>query len=283
MQNQSALFYFTVQKMDLIKAVILGIVQGLTEFLPISSSGHLVIGSEILNFHEPGIAFEVFLHCGTLLAVIFAFRADLLKMLRSLFVSPGIRQADPQLNRFFHWNFYIILATLPAVFFGLLLKDSIDLFFDNILITFAMLAITGILMLLTKYLHDRGSAVNGSRSLIIGIAQALAIMPGLSRSGSTIVTGMALGINRETAARFSFIMSIPAILGAVVLNLSDLMAEPPSSEMLSSIAVGTLASVVSGYYAIVLLMSLVRRGRLQWFGYYCLCVSGIGFAWYFMK
>ena len=269
--------------MDLLKAVILGIVQGLTEFLPISSSGHLVIGSEILNFHEPGIAFEVFLHCGTLLAVILVFRADLLKMLGSLFVSPGVRQADPQLKRFFHWNFYIILATLPAVIFGLLLKDSIDLIFDNILITFAMLAITGILMLLTRYIQDRGTEVNWYRSLIIGTAQALAIMPGLSRSGSTIFAAMALGINRETAARFSFIMSIPAILGAVVLKLNDLVAEPPSSEMMSSMAVGTLASVISGYYAIVLLMSLVRRGRLHWFGYYCLCVSGIGFAWYFTK
>lgn len=266
--------------MELIKAVILGIVQGLTEFLPVSSSGHLVIGSKILNFHEPGIAFEVFLHCGTLLAVIFVFRGDLLHMLRSLFTSPAMRRADPQLNRFFHWNFYVILATLPAVVVGLLLKDSIERLFDNILITFGMLAVTGILMLLTRYIPEKGVPVNWSRSIIIGIAQALAIVPGLSRSGSTIFTGMAMGVNRETAARFSFIMSIPAILGAVVLKLNDLIATPPSVEMIASIAVGTLASVVSGYYAIVLLMTLVRRGRLQWFGYYCLAVSGIGFVWY---
>ncbi len=269
--------------MDLIKALILGIVQGLTEFLPISSSGHLVIGSEILNYHNPGIAFEVFLHCGTLVAVIIVFRKDLLTMIRSIFVSPSIRQTDPRLNRFFHWNFYVVVATLPAVVFGLWLKNSIDQIFDNILITFGMLAITGTIMLLTRYIHEKGTPLNGPRALIIGMAQALAIMPGLSRSGSTIFTGMVLGINRETAARFSFIMSIPAILGAVVLKLNDLVAEPPSAEQLTAIAVGTLASVISGYYAIVLLMRLVRQGKLQWFGYYCLCVSALGFGWYFLK
>ncbi|MDW7773354.1 MAG: undecaprenyl-diphosphatase UppP [Desulfobulbaceae bacterium] len=267
----------------MIKAFILGIVQGLTEFLPISSSGHLVIGSALLGFQEPGIAFEVFLHCGTLLAVIFVFRADLLIMVSSLFVSAAVRRADPHLNRLFYWNFYIILATLPIVFFGLWLKDSIDQIFANILITFVMLAITGILMVLTRYIHEKGAPVTWSRSLIIGIAQAIAIMPGMSRSGSTIFAGMVMGVNRETAARFSFIMAIPAILGAVVLKLSDLIMDPPSSGMILSIAVGTMASVISGYYAIVLLMHLVRRGSLEWFGYYCLCVSGIGLTWYFLQ
>ncbi len=269
--------------MELVKAVILGLVQGLTEFLPISSSGHLVIGSEILNYHDPGIAFEVFLHCGTLVAVIIAFRKDLIIMIRSLFTSAAARREDPRLNRFFHWNMYVIVATLPAVVFGLMLKDSIDRIFANLLITFGMLAITGMIMVLTRYIHDRGVEINCPRSLLIGMAQALAIMPGLSRSGSTIFTGMLLGVNRETAARFSFIMSIPAILGAVVLKLNDLVAEPPPVEQLAAIGLGSLASAISGYYAIVLLMSIVRRGKLQWFGYYCLGVSAIGFGWDFMK
>lgn len=268
--------------MDLIKAVILGIIQGLTEFLPISSSGHLVIGSEVLNFNYPGIAFEVFLHCGTLLAVVFAFRADLIKMIRSLFMTPAARQADPELKRSFYWNFYVVLATLPAVVVGLFLKDHIDTIFDNILITFGMLSITGVLMLMTKYLHEQSAVINAPRSLVIGIAQAFAILPGLSRSGSTIFAGMVMGVNRETVARFSFIMSIPAILGAVVLKLNEIIAQPPPVEMLYSLAAGTVASVISGYFAIVLLMSLVRKGKLQWFGYYCLCVSATGFTWYFL-
>ncbi len=268
--------------MDLVKALILGIVQGLTEFLPISSSGHLVIGSEILNFHEPGIAFEVFLHCGTLVAVIIVFRRELLLMFRSLFAASAARRAEPELELYFQWNINIIIATLPAVAVGLLLKDSIDRIFDNILVTFAMLAVTGVAMVATRFIRERGTPISRFRAFVIGIAQALAIMPGLSRSGSTIFTGMLLGVNRETAARFSFIMSIPAILGAVVLHIGELIDSPPSSDELLAIFAGATASVISGYYAIVLLMKIVRRGRLEWFGYYCLVISAFGLGWYLL-
>ena len=269
--------------MDILKALILGVVQGLTEFLPISSSGHLVIGAEILNFHDPGIAFEVFLHCGTLVAVIFVFRRDILQMLRSLFVSSSVRSSDPELALSFQWNINIIIATLPAVVVGLFLKDSIDRIFDNILITFAMLAVTGVTMVLTRFIHEKGATVTWLRALLIGVAQAVAILPGLSRSGSTIFTGMLLGVNRETAARFSFIMSIPAILGAVVLHVGELLATPPSTDEMLALLIGTLASIVSGYFAIVLLMRIIRKGSLEWFGYYCLFVSSIGFGWYLLR
>jgi len=253
----------------------------LTEFLPISSSGHLVIGSRILNFQEPGIAFEVFLHCGTLFAVILVFRDELRKMLRSLIVPAAVRRADPELDHFFNWSIQIVVATVPAVIAGLYLRSSIDRIFDTILITFAMLAVSGIMMLLTRFIPDRGAMVTWPRALAVGMAQALAILPGLSRSGSTIFTGMLVGINREKAARFSFIMSIPAILGAVVLKASDLYASPPPFDQLVYIGAGTVASLVSGYGAIVLLLRIVRRGKLYWFGYYCLLVSGLGFAWHF--
>lgn len=264
-----------------LKAVFLGVVQGLTEFLPVSSSGHLVIGARILGFQEPGIVFEVFLHLGTLFAVILAFKKELWQMVRAFFTSPAVRRADPMLSDSFRWGINIIVATLPAVVVGLLLKDVIDRIFDTIQITYTMLAVTGVLMLLTPLLRDRGSNITWPRALAIGIAQAMAIMPGLSRSGSTIFAGMLLGINRETAARFSFIMSIPAILGAVVLKAGELFAAPPPAAELVAIAAGTAASVLIGYGAIVLLLSIARRGKLYWFGYYCLAVSGLGFAWHF--
>lgn len=267
--------------MDLLKAIVLGIIQGLTEFLPISSSGHLVIGSRILNFQEPGITFEVFLHCGTLFAVILVFREELGKMLRSLIVSPSVRRADAELRHYFNWSIQIIVATIPAVIVGLFLRDSIDRIFDTILITFSMLAVTGIMMLLTRFIPDRDATVTWPRALAVGMAQALAILPGISRSGSTIFTGILVGINRETAARFSFIMSIPAILGAVVLKAGDLYASPPPFEQLINMGAGTVAALVAGYGAIVLLLRIVRRGKLYWFGYYCLLVSGLGFAWHF--
>jgi len=268
--------------MDLIKAILLGIIQGLTEFLPISSSGHLVIGSEILDFHEAGIAFEVFLHLGTLVAVLVAFRRELILMVRAIFTSPQVRRQDPELSKMFLWDIYVIVATLPAVVVGLFLKDSIERIFDNILVTFSMLAVTGMIMLLTRRLSDRKNPVSCPRALLIGTAQAVAILPGLSRSGSTIFTGMLLGINRETAARFSFIMSIPAIIGAAVLKLGDLVSSPPGPHELFNIAAGTFASAISGYFAIILLMGIIKKGGLHWFGYYCFLISGIGFAWYFI-
>lgn len=269
--------------MELLKAIVLGIVQGLTEFLPISSSGHLVIGSELLNFNDPGISFEVFLHLGSLLAVIIAFRSEIKSMLQALFSSDAQRKADPELGRSFMWNIYVVVATIPAVFAGLFLKDSIEAIFDNILVTFTMLAVTGTIMLLTRQLSEKAIPVNCPRALLIGVAQATAIMPGLSRSGSTIFTGMLLGINRETAAKFSFIMSIPAILGASVLKLSDMMTTPPTGDTVLNLMAGTVASFISGYLAIVLLMHIVRQGRLHWFGLYCFFVSAVGFIWYFLQ
>lgn len=267
--------------LTVVKAVLLGVVQGLTEFLPVSSSGHLVIGARVLGFDEPGIVFEVFLHLGTLLAVILVFKQELLQMLRAFVAPPSRRRADPGLAHFFRWDINVIVATLPAVVVGLLLKDVIDRIFATVLVTYTMLAVTGVLMLLTPLLRDRGAEVTWPRALAIGAAQAMAIMPGLSRSGSTIFAGMLLGISRETAARFSFIMSIPAILGAAVLKLGDLFATPPAAGELVALAAGTLASVVTGYGAIVLLLHIARRGKLYWFGYYCLALAGLGFAWHF--
>ncbi len=268
--------------MDLFKAIILGAIQGLTEFLPISSSGHLVIGSALLGFEGPGIAFEVFLHLGTLLAVVIAFRRELLLMVTALFSSSTARRGDPELRQAYLWDIYVVVATLPAVGVGLFLKDDIDSIFDNILVTFTMLAVTGTIMVLTRFLRQKDTPVTCPRAFAIGIAQAMAILPGLSRSGSTIFAGMLMGINRETAARFSFIMSIPAIIGAAVLKLGDLLTNPPGTAEMFNILAGTLAAAISGYLAIVLLMHIVRRGQLQWFGYYCFLVSGIGFSWYFL-
>ncbi|GAB4344903.1 MAG: undecaprenyl-diphosphate phosphatase [Desulfobulbaceae bacterium] len=269
--------------MELVKAVILGILQGLTEFLPISSSGHLVIGSAILDFHEPGIVFEVFLHAGTLLAVILVFYRELLLMFRSLFVSPVARREDPELSRYFQWNICVVVATLPAVVAALLFKDAIERIFDSLPLTFLMLGVTGVTMTATRLLRDRAAPVTWPRALFIGVAQALAILPGLSRSGSTIFAGMLLGINRETAARFSFIMSIPAILGAVVLHIGELVRTPLATNGLAAILVGTLASAISGYFAIILLLRVIRRGTLEWFGYYCLLVAGLGMGWYLLR
>ncbi len=268
--------------MEIIKAIILGALQGFTEFLPISSSGHLVLGSELLNFQEQGLAFDVFVHFGTLVSVCIVFRKELAAMLAApLAVFRG--QADEELKRFFYWDIYVVVATLPAVAAGLLLKDSIDGIFSNILLVYCMLFVTGVIMSVTHYLRESNVRLNCPRALLIGCAQAMAIFPGLSRSGSTIFAGMALGLNRETVARFSFIMSIPAILGAVVLQSRDLLQHPPAAGSITTIAVGMIASALCGYFAIVLLLDIVRRNRLQYFGYYCLLLASGGLLYTLMN
>lgn len=261
----------------MLKALLLGFIQGATEFLPVSSSGHLVIGAHLLDFSQQSLLFDIMLHLGTLVSVMVVFRHDIGQMIAAPWRwLQGVRSAE--VRRFLLWDCYIIVATVPAVLVGLTLKDQVERLFSSILAVCLMLIVTGALMLVSRRLVDRGNELTSWRALIIGVGQAMAIMPGLSRSGTTIVTGMMLGINRETAARFSFLMSLPAILGAAVLHVPEALQQPPPAEHLVNMAAGTLMSAVTGYLAIVLLLDIVRKNRLPWFGYYCLAVAFIGLA-----
>ncbi len=268
--------------MELIKALILGIVQGATEFLPVSSSGHLVLGSHILGFSEQGIVFDVLLHLGTLLSVTVVFRKDLLAMIRAPFQYFGGAANDEQ-RTYLLWDFYVVIATIPAVIIGLTYKDQIESLFTSVTTVCLMLIVTGLLMIISQYIPDRGRRVNSPRAFLIGCGQAFAIIPGVSRSGTTIFLGMLLGINRETAARFSFIMSIPAILGAAVLNLGEIIKQPPAPGELVLLASGTVAAAGTGYLAIILLLDIIRKNRLQWFGYYCLAVAFTGLIFLYVS
>lgn len=267
---------------ELLKAMALGLVQGLAEFLPISSSGHLVIFSEILNFHEKGIAFEVFLHFGTLLSILVAFRYELARMLKAPVAVWVHKSDDPEFEEFLRWDFFVIIASIPAAVVGLLFKDQIEAIFDSMLFVLFMLLITGTIMIITPYLKDRDTPITGLRSFIIGIAQAFAILPGISRSGSTIFTALLMGIEREKAARFSFIMSLPAVFGAALLKLKDVLEVGVSSAQLLNYIVGTLVAFVSGYLAILWLIDLVKKGRLQWFGVYCYAVALFGLSYLYI-
>lgn len=261
--------------MELVKAILLGFIQGATEFLPVSSSGHLVLGSHLLGFQEQGLVFDVMVHLGTLLSVVIVFRAELLAMVRApLQWVAGDRSEG--VRHHLAWDIYVIIATLPAVVVGFSLKDTIETMFSSLFAVYLMLAVTGTMMLVSRFVTDRGTRINSGNAFLIGCAQACAIMPGLSRSGSTIFTGMLLGINRETVARFSFIMSIPAILGAAVLNLAAVVAQPPPLTSVLNLVAGMGMAALTGYFAIVLLLDVIRRNRLPWFGYYCLAVAAIG-------
>lgn len=268
--------------MDIIKAIILGIVQGLTEFLPISSSGHLVLGGQILNFDQSGgVAFEVFLHLGSLVAVLVFFRKDLYGMIVAPFsYLKGDRTKD--VKDYLLWDLLIIIATIPAVVVGFSFKSSFEGFFGNVVIVYCMLIVTGIIMSVTRYVPPKDKPLTPTRAFLVGCAQACAIMPGLSRSGSTIFLGMLLGIDRQKIARFSFIMSIPCILGATVLQLGDMVGEEISGDFLVNLLVGAIAAGISGYFAIILLLDLIKKNRLQWFGYYCITVACLGLFHHFV-
>lgn len=268
---------------DLLNAIILGLVQGLTEFLPVSSSGHLVLFSSFLNFEHGGIAFDVFVHLGTLISVMLVFRKEIGQMIRAPYAVWVKKSSDPELNEFLRWDIFVVVATIPAVIVGLFFKDAIEQAFQSVLLVFFMLLVTGLLMFLTQFLKNQDKPFGFSNSFIIGIAQSFAILPGISRSGSTIFAGVVQGIDRVKAAKFSFIMSIPAILGAAVLQLKDLVQAPPPISELLVFLTGGLMSAITGYLAIVWLLKIVRHGSLQWFGYYCFAAGSIGIIWYFVQ
>ena len=269
--------------MDIIKAVILGIVQGLTEFLPVSSSGHLVLAAEFLNFQEEGVAFEVFVHLGTLFSVLVAFRKKILQMIVSpykVWIKRSKEQDDLDSVK---WALYIIIGTFPAALIGLVFKDQIEIIFSNFILVLAMLIVTGTMMISSRYVTNRDKDVTITKSILIGFAQAFAILPGISRSGSTILTGMVLGIDRSKAAEFSFLLSIPVIIGATVLKTRDLLESHISSGEILLLAAGTISAFISGYYAIIWLLDIVRKGRLEWFGVYCYTIVIISCIWYFLN
>jgi undecaprenyl-diphosphatase len=269
--------------MELIKAIILGIIQGFSEFLPISSSGHLVIFAEILQFKKTGVAFEVFVHFGTLMSVVFAFHRELRDMVIAPFRVYLSGSRDEKLLEALRWDYYILIGTIPAVIIGFTLKDPIEALFSNVLLVFFMLLITGFLMWTSKFLKERDAGFSIINSLLIGIAQAFAILPGISRSGSPLFTGMALGISREKVARFSFILSIPVIFGATILKVNDLINLPPTNAEIQNLIAGTIFSFISGYVAIIWLLDVVKKGKLEWFGYYCFLLSISGMIWYFIR
>jgi len=264
---------------SLLKAIVLGTIQGLTEFLPVSSSGHLVIFSHLLQFRDAGLMFDVFMHFGTLLSIFVMFRKELLEMIVSPFAL--LKGNATETNRYYwRWDLYVILASIPAAVIGLYFEDQIEQVFDSVLAALIFLFITGLMMSSIPFIKNRKKEITGSMSFIMGIAQAVAFLPGISRSGSSIFAGILSGGNQEKVARFSFIMSIPAVAGAVVLKAKDLIDSSLTSSEFLNIAFGTLFSFTFGCLAIWWLLDFVKKGKIQWFGYYCLIISVLGLIYF---
>lgn len=269
--------------MDIIQGIIIGIVQGLTEFLPVSSSAHLVFIQNILGV-ESSLAFDTFLHLGSLLAVLWFFRGDIYRMLRSWWFSLGdISQrrfkeglAEDPYKRL---AWYVILATVPVALVGVLFEDSVDALFAGALYVPAFfLFVTGTILYISQRIAGGNINFNtiGKReALFMGLGQACAILPGLSRSGTTIAAGLTIGLDKEFAAKFSFILSIPAIFGAFILQLKDIGSALDVNFL--PVILGFVAAFVAGYAAIKWMLELIQKKNLDIFAYYCWVVGIVVF------
>lgn len=249
---------------EYLSAMLLGIVQGLTEFLPVSSSGHLVLFQQWLPVAGDPIAFDLALHLGTLIPVLMVYRHDLLGVVRDATVGEGPFFQRPGVRLLL----LLVAATIPTAAIGLTFEDVFETLFKNPTAVGIAFAVTGSVLWATGRIAQgdtQADQLSVGRAVTIGLAQGLAITPGISRSGSTIAAGLFLGMDREAAARFSFLLSIPAIAGAFVLKFGDMNV---GSAELGPIVVGVISSAVSGYLALRLLIKLVRAGDFRSFAYY---------------
>jgi undecaprenyl-diphosphatase len=260
--------------MELFQAFILGMVQGLGEFLPISSSAHLILTPYLLGWEDQGLAFDVALHWGTLLAVVTYFRKDLWNLIRGFLHSLFPRTRDFENNLYQKLSWLIILATIPAAIFGKLFEHQVETVFRNPLLIAGTLVIGGlILWLADKYGAKIKTLTDAkwSNALIIGLAQSVALVPGISRSGATIIAGLSQGFTRQDAAKFSFLMSVPVILGAGVLKLPDIAQIENHGQLL----VGFASAAIFGFLAIKYLLKYIATRSFNIFVWYRFALAAI--------
>ena len=268
--------------MEYWQSILLGVVQGLTEFLPISSSAHLVLGKFFLGIKMDNITFEIFVHFGTLLAVVTLLWREIVILLNGVKCVLLLRFNSENKNEKTGLQLLglVMLGILPAGILGVIFKDTFEEAFSHPVFVCSALVVTGLLLMATRFSKETQPDVSYGKALLIGFSQVAAIFPGISRSGTTISTAMLLGINRVQAARFSFLLAVPLIFGATLLQVVDLWGHVPAQKELINIGLGTVAAYISGLFAIKWLLAVVEHGRFARFAYYCFAV-GIGGLLYF--
>lgn len=268
--------------MNLIDAIILGILQGLTEFLPVSSSGHLEIGKVLLGLKLSGdesLMFTVVVHFATAAATLVVYRKEVIDIIRGLFEFKSNEQTK--------FVGLILLSMVPAGIVGLLFEEEIEALFEgNIAFVGAMLLVTGLLLFIADKSKSSSKSISPLNAFLIGVAQAIAILPGISRSGATISTSVILGIDRDRAARFSFLMVIPVILGKIILDAGDLIQEASAVESPTQIPfyvlfTGFIMAFVVGILACKLMIAMVKKAQLKYFSFYCFVVGFISIVSYY--
>ena len=261
--------------MNWLEALILGVIQGLTEFLPVSSSGHLEIGQALLGTSgEENLSFAILVHTATVLSTLVVFYREVAQLFRGTFTTLRWNAEKDYVAK-------ILVSMIPVFIIGMFFKDEVEAFFGNgLLLVGICLLITAVLLALSEWLQKKrqgtGHEVGYKDAIIIGIAQACAVLPGLSRSGSTIATGLLCGVKKESVAQFSFLMVLIPILGEALLDLVDVIQGETSTglELLPAI-IGFVAAFVTGCFACRFMIEIVRRQRLTWFAVYCAIVGSV--------
>jgi undecaprenyl-diphosphatase len=259
--------------MTVLQGILLGVLQGLTEFLPVSSSGHLALAEYYFGVHHPGVAFEVFLHFGTALAVVLYFRRRIASILTAIAQWMTRRRYNgDELKLAVH----LILATVPAAAVGYFLGPRVESAFDSPMLVSILLLVTGAILWFSGKLFP-GTKIRETwqDALAVGVAQAFAVLPGISRSGTTVTAGLAVGLERRAAAEFAFLLAVPVIFGAAAASLGDALVAGGNGLAIGS---GTLAAFLSALPAITMLLRAVTAGKLAGFAYYCWAVGAISLA-----
>ncbi len=257
--------------MGIVEALVLGIIQGLTEFLPVSSSGHIEIGTFLLGVKsKDNLLFSIVVHGATALSTIVVFRKDILELLQGLLKFQNNSATQFVLN--------IVISIVPVGIVGVFFEEEIEAFFGGKIVFVAfMLLITSILLAFTYYKKNNTGQITPVKALLIGLAQAVAILPGISRSGATISTALLLGVEKEKATRFSFLMVLVPIIGALVLKVKDFIENPSIGDNISGSALttGFIAAFVAGIIACHWMIAIVKKGKLIYFALYCFVVGSI--------
>ncbi|WP_059049452.1 undecaprenyl-diphosphate phosphatase [Paenibacillus senegalimassiliensis] len=256
-----------------LKYLILGAVQGATEPIPVSSSGHVIIAKKLLGIVNEGLSFEILTNTASLLAIMFIYRQDIAR----LFVNGlgYLRTRKPEYKADFMFIIYIIIGTLPAVIVGMLFKDQIETVFSSVHTVAIALLVTGAALWIIRNLRGRkrDGDLSAKDALLVGLGQAVALIPGISRSGATIISSIAVGMKQDTALRFSFMLYIPVSLGGLVLGISDIASDSASSALFVPYLIAFLTTMVVTYFAMKWFMNIMAKGNLKYFAYYCFVVG----------
>lgn len=257
----------------IMKYLFLGLLQGITEPIPVSSSGHLVIVQQLFGLQIEGLSFEVFVNFASLIAVLIVFRDDIMRIVRNTLRYIVTRDAEAKSE--FRFAMYVIIGTIPAAVLGILFNDFISSVLKGVKIVGVSLLITGVALWLIRKLegYKGEKKMSAKDALIVGLAQAVALIPGISRSGATIVGAMALGLDRDTALRYSFLLYIPVSLGGMILEADEIISDPMIGTLAIPYIVAFIASLVASYFALKWFIGIMRSGKLGYFSIYCWIVG----------